>query len=151
MREFARSARIFARTRDSRSDCGPTWQHRAAGRSAGGARLLRLPSHEVDEHVVTEILRRGEERTTPVDLGHLLDECAQRPVGAEHERVDADLLLRAAHDLAQRCLDRLARRRIVEERMPSGVMCAVGSPSVIMMICLVPDSLGQQLRASVKP
>ncbi len=39
----------------------------------------------------------------------------------------------------------------VKPPAPSGMMCAVGSPSVIMMICLVPARCASIRRASMSP
>ncbi len=110
-----------------------------------------LALHEVDQDVVAEVLRRREERPSAVDLGHLLDERSQRSVGAEAERVDPDLFLRAPHDLTERGLDRLAHRRIVEERVPVrgdvGGRFAVGDHDDLLRARLA----GEQLAGEHEP
>src|SRR6187431_2830446 len=105
---FARSAREHAEPARRRTPSARPTRPTSEG---------SLALHEVDEHVVAEVLRCGEEGPPVIDLGHLLDERAQRTVGAEAERVDPDLLASAPHDLTQRGLDRLTDRRVVEERI----------------------------------
>src|SRR4051812_801183 len=87
----------------------------ASAASAAAASELLLVLDEIDEHVVTKGLGCREERATAVDRRQLLDERLEVAVGVEHERVDADVVLGAANDLAQCCLDGLRHRRIVEE------------------------------------
>ena len=106
----------------------------AAAAAAQGATLL----DEVHQDVVTERLRRREEGPTPVHLGQALHERLEVAVGVEHEGVDADAVAGAAGDFSQRGLDGLGHGRIVEEDLTVALDVAVGSPSVIMMICFVP-------------
>jgi len=47
---------------------------RGVSAGASTARELALVLDEVDQHVVAEVLRRGEERPAAVDLGELFDE-----------------------------------------------------------------------------
>src|SRR6056297_4361600 len=112
---FTRAARESCRRRPSSPPARTRTDRRSDGWSAGASTAPgegSLALHEVHQDVVAEMFGRGEERSPPVDLGHLLDERPQRSVGAQPEGVDADLFLRAAHDLTQRGLDGLAHRWI---------------------------------------
>src|SRR5450759_3335025 len=95
--------------------CDPAGR-RPTGRGSAGAPLLASLLEEVDQHVVAQVVRRGEERPSPVQLHHALDEAAQVVALIEHEGVDADALARAAHHLFERLLDGDRRRRVLEER-----------------------------------
>ena len=80
---------------------------------------------EVDEHVLTERVGRGEEGAAAVEPGHLLDEVAQCGRRIEHERVDTDAVAGAPCHLAHRCFNGLVHRWIVEEHL--AVIHHVGS------------------------
>ena len=82
-------------------DCNATSRGRVSWRDGVAAVV-----EEVDQHVVTEGVGVGEEGATTVDVHHALDERPQVVGLVEHERVDADAVARAAHDLLQRLLDR---------------------------------------------
>src|SRR5262249_50805872 len=77
----------------------------SAARLAGFAVLSALVE-EVDQHVVAEGVRRREEGAAAVQLHHPLDEAAEVIALVEHERVDADAVTGAAHDLLEGLLDR---------------------------------------------
>src|SRR5438093_9549956 len=104
-RSYPRYSWVTARRRLKREASGG-----AGAPLALGALLL----DEVDEHVAAERVGRGEEGAAAVELGQALDEVPQVAVGVEHERVDADLLPRAAGDRLQRGVDRPLDRRVVE-------------------------------------
>src|SRR5690349_20465623 len=81
-------------------------------------RARRPPLHEVDQHVLPEVLGFRVERAPAVQLCDQPDEVRQGRRPLEHERVDCDPVLRAAHDLAEGLLDRASRRRVAELDLP---------------------------------
>src|SRR5262245_52074186 len=102
--EYAARSAEAARGRVTR--CWPS------ARSAADEAAAR--ADEVDDDVFAQLVRGGEERAAVVDLGHVLDEPDQPRALLEHERVDRDVLARAALDFLQRLLDGALGRRVVE-------------------------------------
>src|SRR5579884_4262059 len=94
------------------------WVREGAGRSGAARRRAHGPAllDEVDQDVVPQGLRGGEEGPALVELGQLLHEVLQVAGGIEHEGVDADALAGAAGHLGEGRLDRLVHRGVVEER-----------------------------------
>src|SRR5207302_7715205 len=82
--------------------------------AAGAGPAPLLAAHVVDQDVLTQPVRRDEERPPLVDPRHLVDELGQVRPTFEHERVDHNAVARAPFDLTQRLLDRVVGRRIRE-------------------------------------
>src|SRR5262249_13357672 len=58
---------------------------------------LRLACQIIDENIFAQALWGGEEGAALVELRHLIDELHQAAPSLQHEGVDDDVLLRAAH------------------------------------------------------
>ena len=70
---------------------------------------------EIHQQVIAQVVAARQERATTVQRRHLLHELPQVRVGVEHERVDRDVVLRAAHGLTQRGLHRQLLRLVPVE------------------------------------
>src|SRR5579864_738915 len=74
---------------------------------SGGPSLRR---DVIDQHVIAQPVGTDEERPAAVQPCHLVHELHQVMVRLEHERVDHDVLARAAADFEQSLVERLRKR-----------------------------------------
>src|SRR3990172_6651505 len=76
--------------------------------------VLPLVGDVVHEDVLAQLIRRGVEDATLVDLRHLVDELLQVVVAVQHEGVDGDALLCAPLHFLQGLADRDGAGRVGE-------------------------------------
>src|SRR5581483_4179300 len=125
---------------------GPAARPTGRRASRGGLRDgPPLGADEVDEHVLAEAIRGGEESATAVDAGHLLHEGGEGVALLQHEGVDGDALAGAALYLLERLLQRPPGGRIGELGLGAlhvGCGLTVGDHDHLLVAALVP---GQEL------